>query len=674
VSVRAALAVVAALGTLALAPAAWAISPPYAYWADSGGDTIGEASLDGTVNASFITGVPGAFGVAVEGQHLYWTNSSTTIGEANLDGTDVNQSFITGVDDPLGMAVDGRHIYWANGGSNTIGEANLDGTDVNESFITGADDSHGVAVDGQHIFWANSSHTIGEANLDGTDVNQSFITVAGIPYGVAVDGQHVFWTNASSNTIGEANLDGTDVNQSFITGADFPAGVTVDSQHIYWSNDGSGAIGEANLDGTDVNQSAITGSYQPIGVAVIGAPVATVGSPVSGGTYAIGQPVTTSFSCADAPNGPGLSSCVDSNGAAAGTGSLDTATAGPHTYTVTATSQDGQTTTASITYTVAAAPTVTITTPASGQTYAVGQAVTTSFTCADSANGPGLSSCTDSNGAAAGAGALVTATAGSHTYTVTATSQDGQSATASITYTVARATAPIATVVDDAATSTGWSGRETSGARAVDSATVTGLSGVTLTGSVTYRLYANATCSAAASTTQTVTVSAGRVPDSAPTRALAAGRYSFQAAYSGDANDNPSTSACEPFTVIRAPAVPPGNRFVISHLKLRRDGVVTFEIELPGPGVVNVLETASNSDERASVVLPRAARHPFVFARGHESARRAGTVRVLVAPNARGKRLVSDHRSAIRIQLLVTFDPTGGKPAKQAIQRLLVIK
>ena len=45
---------------------------------------------------------------------VYWTNGfSRTIGRANLDGTGANQSFITGADNRYGVAVDGQHVYWA---------------------------------------------------------------------------------------------------------------------------------------------------------------------------------------------------------------------------------------------------------------------------------------------------------------------------------------------------------------------------------------------------------------------------------------------------------------------------------------------------------------------------------------------------------------------------------
>ncbi len=160
------------------------------YWSNDSFDSIGRANLDGTgANQSFITGGNYLKGVAVNDNFIYWGNVGTnTIGRADLSGspTTVIQSFIAGALGPREVAVDDDFIYWTSG--STIGRANLDGTDANPSFISGASGAGGVAVDDKFIYWANSTGTIGRANLDGTGANQSFITgLVGNPKGLAVD-------------------------------------------------------------------------------------------------------------------------------------------------------------------------------------------------------------------------------------------------------------------------------------------------------------------------------------------------------------------------------------------------------------------------------------------------------------------------------------------------------
>lgn len=158
-------------------------------------------------------------------------------------------------------------------------------------------------------------------------------------------------------------------SSGLLVGASGPSGVSLTTSvevapahgSLTLNNDGSFAFtpgaGYSGADSFTYRVSDPSGDYATAQVTLaIGAPpTASISAPLAGGTYVLGQSVSTTFSCGEGAGGPGMSTCTDSNGIKTGSGGfghLDTSTLGTHTYTVTALSKDGLTGSTSIDYTV----------------------------------------------------------------------------------------------------------------------------------------------------------------------------------------------------------------------------------------------------------------------------------------------------------------------------------
>lgn len=169
-----------------------AVIGDHVFWTDYGYDPelgenwarIGRAALDGTdVRLEFLDPVTLPVALAADQDHLFWM-AYEGIGRARVDGTDVQPTFITGsLPSARAVAVDGAHVYWTNTtnswNSPTIGRANLDGSGVDQAFITGTRFPAGLAVTASHVYWGNLEGTtsgIGRANLDGSGANQAYVS------------------------------------------------------------------------------------------------------------------------------------------------------------------------------------------------------------------------------------------------------------------------------------------------------------------------------------------------------------------------------------------------------------------------------------------------------------------------------------------------------------------
>jgi hypothetical protein len=127
------------------------------------------------------------------------------------------------------------------------------------------------------------------------------------------------------------------------------------------------------------------------------------------------------------------------------------------------------------------------------------------------------------------------------------------------------------------------------GATVHDSATLTGATG-DAGGTVTYTVYSNDTCTANPQDAGTKTVTNADVPDSDPITFNNAGTFYWQAAYSGDANNDEATSACQSEIVVvnkntsaisTVPNLIPNDDATLSGLTDNAGGTVVFNLYSP---------------------------------------------------------------------------------------------
>ncbi len=147
--------------------------------------------------------------------------------------------------------------------------------------------------------------------------------------------------------------------------------------------------------------------------------------------------------------------------------------------------------------------------------------------------------------------------AGTYSYLAQYSGDTNYVATASpcTSMTVLQGTTSGSTTVHDTATSLPWAGTETTGSAAYDTATVAETGGILPAGTYTYALFGNGTCQGTPSSTETVTLQAGSVPNSSATGPLGEGAYSYLGTYNGDGDYAAVSTGCEPFAVDQPPAI-----------------------------------------------------------------------------------------------------------------------
>jgi hypothetical protein len=153
----------------------------------------------------------------------------------------------------------------------------------------------------------------------------------------------------------------------------------------------------------------------------------------------------------------------------------------------------------------------------------------------------------------------------------------------------------------------------------------------------------------------------GSSPSGAAITTAKAGTYAF--IVTATSLDGQSATSVSRYTVLR-----PSNRFTISNLAVHNGGrALSFDLNLPGPGGIDVLETEWRDNLRAGVAALQPAPRRIALSRLRFHARHGGTVPVSVTLNSVGRRLLKSHRYRVQVRLWVSFTPTGGLTHSEGI-------
>jgi hypothetical protein len=145
----------------------------------------------------------------------------------------------------------------------------------------------------------------------------------------------------------------------------------------------------------------------------------------------------------------------------------------------------------------------------------------------------------------------------------------------------------------------------------------------------------------------------GTIPDDTAINTTTPGRYAFTV--TTQSIDGEHATSTVHYTVLAS------NHFTLSNVKPHPDGITNLEARIPGPGTVDVMETAWLDNVAVAAGILQPAPQRFVIARAHLTSRHATNVRIRVTLNSLGRTLLRHHRYRVVFRLWVSYLPRGGR-------------
>jgi hypothetical protein len=233
------------------------------YWIEWDGPSLQAARLDGAAQPRHVAMVPVPLTdvslrqMAIDRQRAYWvTAEPSAVWFARLDSTDGTAKAVaaqqsTGLtmettNDAYGVAVDGTHVYWTDRDQHNVRRRALATLDQNlpaEQIAVGGMPRH-ITTDADRVYWVTEDGFImahpktpgGAATMLAANQTGAFNIIA--------DDHHVYWTRyVKDGTVARVSKDQGSVEEIAV-GQKFPLGLAQECGTVYWTNQNDYEPGE----------------------------------------------------------------------------------------------------------------------------------------------------------------------------------------------------------------------------------------------------------------------------------------------------------------------------------------------------------------------------------------------------------------------------------------------
>ena len=251
------------------------------YWTNSGATSgnppvlgsVMQSKKDGTGQVVLMMKEDTPFAVHVANGFVYWSSYSvasimrrTPIGGGvifDLVEAPATRDFVLGT----------THIWWTREPDDIqripIGGVAL-GLDAGIDLLTGNPLSNGIAADATGVYWVNKQDGYIKRS-DPDFANDTPLATGDVPWDIEVDATMMYWSEQGSSPnsgkiMKASKIDGAN-GTAIAMGQASPEGIAIDATTIYWANKGNGTIMKAPLAG-GASTVLASGQKTPVNVAV----------------------------------------------------------------------------------------------------------------------------------------------------------------------------------------------------------------------------------------------------------------------------------------------------------------------------------------------------------------------------------------------------------------------